>query len=801
MPDVTAGVADPRAALLDCARRIHMVGIAGTGMNSLATLLAEAGSQVTGSDAGNADTANWLESRGIAVARAHSATNIDGADLIIRSAAVPDSNPEIDEARRRSIPVLTHAQAVGALLASHQGVAVAGTHGKSTTTALIAHVLASAGRDPTLIGGAYAFNFGASARLGHGPELVTEADEFADRFLEMHPRVAVLTNLEADHLDYFGSFERLARSFQQFIDGVPADGTVVWCADDAQLGRLRINRRTLTFGTEPSADVRLVSCLPRQGGGATLGLSVQGEQMRVNSPLSGRLYAMNCAAAVAACHAIGLKAAEIARGIESFLGTRRRFETRFKSASYWLISDYAHHPTALRLTLAAARDVHGGPLWCVFQPHTRHRTMTMLPELAAALEEADHAMITPIYEARGREQDQLAVASADILARMAHPDARLVSDVDELARLVSAEAEPGSLIIVAGAGDIDSWCGPLAEHVLPALERQAAQRAARTAGVASETQLAPFTSLRVGGPSRALLASPDAEVVAAAIRDARANGTDVLILGAGSNLLIADEGFDGLVVRYTAAGHRVETDDGDTLVIVEAGTSISRLARVLAREGWSGLEWAATIPGTVGGAVVNNSGAFGGCMADALEYVDLIDGAGQQRRLAGAELGYAYRASRIKRGEIDGALVVRAALRVQPCDPDQALARIRDMQARRTASQPRSLSVGSVFANPSGDFAGRLIEAVGLKGARRGGAAISDIHANFIINTGGATARDVLELACLARATVWRETGTELHPEIQLVGRWTADDYRRMYGPLNGPRSVTQEPPRTEAIQ
>ena len=306
-------------------------------------------------------------------------------------------------------------------------------------------------------------------------------------------------------------------------------------------------------------------------------------------------------------------------------------------------------------------------------------------------------------------------------------------------------------------------------------------------GVAERESLRRHTSLRVGGPARHFLASPDVQALARLLRAATADGLPILVLGGGSNLLISDDGFDGVVVKYTAGEHAVETLPGGSLVVrADAGANFSNLARRLAREGVSGLEWAATVPGTVGGAVVNNAGAFGGCVADNLLDAVLVMPDGVEQSVSHSDLDYAYRASRLKRGEFGPTIVRSACFRVTHNDPKLALARIHEQQARRTASQPRQLSAGSIFANPPGDYSGRLVEAVGLKGARSGGAEISAQHANFIVNSGAATAQDVMHLMRQAQVAVWEQFGIWLHPEVQLIGPWDPALVRALAAPPDG---------------
>lgn len=303
-------------------------------------------------------------------------------------------------------------------------------------------------------------------------------------------------------------------------------------------------------------------------------------------------------------------------------------------------------------------------------------------------------------------------------------------------------------------------------------------------GLQQRVRLAPLTSLKVGGEADFYLVARSTAEALTAMRWARERGLVCRWIGGGSNLLIADEGLAGLVGRYTGAA--VELASSQAMVIAEAGQPFASLARRLARHGWSGLEWAANVPGTVGGAVVNNAGAFGGCVADVLLWTDVLFADGRLERLAPAALAYAYRTSVLKQGTWWPALVVRAAFRVRPAPAAEATARVRELQAQRTASQPRQLSAGSVFANPPGDYAGRLIEAAGLKGHRVGGAQISPRHANFIVNLGGASARDVYALIRLAQDAVWKRFGIWLRPEIELLGRWSAEERAALLGPRRG---------------
>lgn len=294
----------------------------------------------------------------------------------------------------------------------------------------------------------------------------------------------------------------------------------------------------------------------------------------------------------------------------------------------------------------------------------------------------------------------------------------------------------------------------------------------------SNVRLAPHTSLRVGGAAEFFLMAGSAREAAEGLRWARDGGIDVHVIGGGSNLLVADEGVDGLVIKAAYSRTAVEDRHGQPVLVADAGANLANQARRLAKQSFGGLEWAANVPGTVGGAVVNNAGAFGGETAACLVTVSLVDADGQITRLDPADLGYAYRTSRLKRRELGAVAVESAEWRLRESAPGEAEDAIRIFNSARMQTQPRILSAGSVFANPEGGFSGQLIEEAGLKGAREGGAQISEQHANFIVclNPGNATARDVFTLMRQAQDAVYARTGIWLQAEIELLGRWSEED-------------------------
>jgi UDP-N-acetylmuramate--alanine ligase len=450
MPDPTRA-----ADLLAWSKRPHLVGVAGAAMRSLASLLVELGCEVSGSDSGSAADLDALAAQGVRVRHGHSPQNVEGADLVVASAAIPAENPELVAARQRGIEILSHAQALGGLMASRAGIGVAGTHGKSTTTALVAHLLTEAGHDPTMAGGAEAIDFGGYSRLGHGTELVAEADEFGRRFLELHPRLAIITGVEPDHLDYYGSFEAVLEAFQQFVDGMTPDGLVVTCEDEPNLARLPLSRSRIRYGWSGHADWRLEQYEPGIGDGASFMVRrPDGSRGQYDTRLTGRHQVANAVAALALAREVGV-ADQVARtALASFRGTRRRFETLAHANGIRVVDDYAIHPTELTANLRAARDVHTGRIVAVFQPHTTHRTRALFDEFATAFGDADRVILTPIYRPTGRECASSEISADDLAASMSHPDVTAVESLERAFDVVSRDLLPGTLVIVFGAGDV-----------------------------------------------------------------------------------------------------------------------------------------------------------------------------------------------------------------------------------------------------------------------------------------------------------------------------------------------------------
>ncbi len=451
-------------SLMHRVRRIHFVGIGGAGMSGIAEVLINLGFVVTGSDLQRSEATRRLEKLGANVHVGHAGEHLGEADVVVVSGAVPESNPEVMAARERRVPVVARAEMLGELMRFRQGIAVAGTHGKTTTTSLVASVLAEGGLDPTFIVGGLVNAFGSSARLGQGRYLVAEADESDGSFLKLQPVISVVTNIDRDHLDaYQGSFDQLQRAFLEFVHHLPFFGVAVLCIDDAHVAELvpDVGRTVVTYGLDERADV-CGSNLRQKGRSMSFDLWLPGitSPIAVNFSQPGRHNVQNAIGAAAVAWELGIEPERIVRGIKQFGGIGRRFDDigtlDFGGKQVLAFEDYGHHPTELDAVIRAARD--GWPdrrLVLFFQPHRYTRTRDQFEEFARVLAESDALVLADIYAAgeaplAGIDADALARA---VLRRREIPVER-VGTVDEAPQMLGEILADGDLLLVMGAGDV-----------------------------------------------------------------------------------------------------------------------------------------------------------------------------------------------------------------------------------------------------------------------------------------------------------------------------------------------------------
>jgi UDP-N-acetylmuramate--alanine ligase len=457
-------------------RRIHFVGIGGIGMSGIAELLANLGYEVSGSDAKRSEVTARLETLGVRVFVGHEAAQVGNADVVVVSSAIAASNAEVVEAQRRRVPVIPRAEMLAELMRLRYGIAIAGAHGKTTTTSMVALVLDRAGLDPTAVIGGRLSAFGSNARLGKGDYMVAEADESDRSFLKLSPAIAVVTNIDREHMESYGTWENLQDAFAEFANKVPFYGAVVACADDAPVRDLlpRLTRRVITYALERNAgisghDVTLqafgstcvVSRGRPDGGRETLG------PLRLAVP--GRHNVLNALGAAAVGLEVGVPFEHIAAALGEFRGAERRFQTRGEVNGIMVVDDYGHHPTEIAAVLAAARAGIDRRVIAVFQPHRYSRTQQLLDDFGGAFAGADRVLLTDIYAAGeaplpGITVDTLAAA----MRRSIAAPIDIVRRLDEVPQAVVSMARPGDLVLTLGAGSI----GGVGDRILDALREK-----------------------------------------------------------------------------------------------------------------------------------------------------------------------------------------------------------------------------------------------------------------------------------------------------------------------------------------
>lgn len=446
--------------MLSPSDHVHFIGIGGTGLSAIARVLHESGYRVSGSDRQASPLSDALRETGVTVMVGHTAGNVAGADLVVRSSAVPDDNVEVRAARENGIPVLKRSDFLGALMAGKIGIAIAGTHGKTTTSSFAAWMLSDQGLDPTFIVGGVVANLATNARAGRGEHFVIEADEYDRMFLGLAPKIAVITNVEHDHPDLFPTEADFLEAFEQFVDRLQPDGILIGWGDDPVVSRLleraaAAGKGTLTYGLSDGCELQATGLEAVAGAGYAFDVRF-GEKMRVHMALQvpGRHNVLNALAVVGIGLQVGLSPEHIAQSLARFSGAGRRFELRGEIGGVCVVDDYAHHPTEIRATIAAAKARYPDrALWVTWQPHTFSRVMLLSDAFAASFAGADHVIVTDVYAARESRPEGFSLDR--LVAAMEHPDARQIGGLEDVAAYLSAHLAPGSVLLVLSAGNAD----------------------------------------------------------------------------------------------------------------------------------------------------------------------------------------------------------------------------------------------------------------------------------------------------------------------------------------------------------
>ncbi len=456
---------------------IHFVGIGGIGMSGIAEVMHNLGYRVQGSDVAEGYVVQGLRDKGIAVFIGHKAENLGDAAVVVTSTAIKRGNPEVEVALERRIPVVRRAEMLAELMRLKSTVAVAGTHGKTTTTSMVAALLDAGGMDPTVINGGIINSYGSNARLGTSDWMVVEADESDGSFLRLPPTLAVVTNIDPEHLDHYGDFGKVKDAFVDFVEHVPFYGAAILCLDhpevQAILPRVR-DRRIVTYGFSAPADVRGEAVTPVPGGNcfAVALRDRHGRERRIEDlmlPMPGRHNVQNALAAIAVAIELGISDEAIKAGFARFGGVKRRFTKVGEVDGITIIDDYGHHPVEIRAVLAAAREGVKGRVIAVVQPHRFTRLRDLMGDFQSAFNDADIVFAAPVYTAgeapiEGVDHEALVAG----LKRAGHRSATAVSGPDDLAKRLAETAQPGDMVICLGAGDITKWAAGLAAAIASA---------------------------------------------------------------------------------------------------------------------------------------------------------------------------------------------------------------------------------------------------------------------------------------------------------------------------------------------
>lgn len=750
-----------------------LLGVCGMGVGPLAIYMRGEGWDVSGWDDGAASPMRaHLERAGVVFRKDFDDANPPA--IVGRSSAVKPGNPLHDRAVAAGCRLMRRGELLAERVASKKLVAVCGSHGKTTTSGMLIRAMDAAGVDfGYVLGGLYRDASAPPARASlSGDWVVAEVDESDGTIGCFSPEITVVVNLDWDHPDYYKTEADLE---QVFLDLFRRTRRAVFIpSGNARLERLTSGLTIPVFRVGDTGDyaARVVSA----GSDSTrLECSAGFETGPLAVPVSGKFNTANALMAVAVTHHIAGRLG--ASPLGGFSGIRRRQDTLYRTEKLTVLADYAHHPTEIAALLGWLRDTTLARLVVVFQPHRHTRTRQYAREFAAAVSVADLPLLLPVYSAG--EAPVEGGTSAEVLA--AAPRAVLLSGYETLAAHLDAALADGRETVLAfvGAGDIDRMA---ARYVRALFERDNLSRPGAPADFGSRVRpllgemtffsenepLASRTTMGVGGCARWYAEPADTSDLRALLRAAAVCDTPVFVLGRGSNLLVPDEGYPGLVLRLSSRGWSRFEPLGEGRVRVGAGLRLKELCAQAWKAGFEGFEFLEGIPGSLGGALRMNAGAMGGCTFDVVESVEWLTPDGVLHERPRAHFSATYRDC----PELHGAIVLSAVLRATGVgSPEAVRSRMESFAARRKEAQPREPSAGCTFRNPVGDHAGRLVDSLGLKGLAVGGAEVSRLHGNFIVNRDHARAADVIELIRRVRGVVKAESGVELEPEIVLLGR------------------------------
>lgn len=747
--------------------RVHLIGVAGSGMSGIAALLLELGHRVSGSDKAMTLETERLQRLGLRFHHQHRAEDAADAELIVYSSAIRDDNQILADAKTRGVPAVRRAEALAAVMRAKRGILVAGMHGKTTTSAMTAHVLREGGLHPSHYVGAEIPILGTNAHWDRRGEcFVAEGDESDGTVALFHPEHALVLNVEEEHLDFYEDLAAIERVFAQLLD--QTSGTVLYSADDPHAARICGGReRSLSFGFSSEARVRGTEvelkdfgsefCVVRDG--EKLGDAV------LNVP--GRHNVSNALGVIAVATELGIAFDKIAKALRNFQHARRRFEIKYASERFLLVDDYAHHPTEIRATLATAKATGRNRVLAMFQPHRYSRTQKLRKEFGRAFDDALRVVVTDVYAASEQPIPGISGRTiADEITAHGHGGVTYQPKLERVHFDIGNMLATGDVVLSLGAGNIHEQLSALAADLVVAEKLKAI--VGEQGDVKLYEPLAKHTTLRVGGPAQFWVEPQTEAAFAELIRFCWSENLPLFVIGRGSNLLVRDGGIRGVVVHPSGGEFaKIEVRDGE--ISAGVGVKLKQVAYAGKAHGIGGLEWMEGIPGNVGGALRMNAGAMGGQTFDNVVSVRYLDAQGHAHTKKGNELEVHYRHV----PTLEHNYAMAAVFRGTRSEPNEILRKLQESQEKRRTTQPIAASAGCAFKNPGSCPAGKLVDELGLKNLRVGKARVSDVHGNFIVNDGGATAAEMLELIDKIKAVAREKRGIDLQTEVQIVGEDT----------------------------
>jgi len=751
--------------LLTCERhKIHLVGVAGSGMSGIAALLLELGHEVSGSDKGRTIETDRLQRLGLRFHEQHRAEDASDAGLVVFSSAIKPDNPILVSARELGQPAMRRAEALSAIMHGKRAIVIAGMHGKTTTSAMTAHVLREAGLHPSHYVGAEIPILGSNAHWDpRGEYFVAEGDESDGTLRCFHPELALILNIEEEHLDFYVDLAAIEKVFAQLIE--QTTGTVFYNADDANAARLCAQRKTVvSYGFSENADYRGTDIELRDFA-SIFCVYLRGQQLGeavLNVP--GRHNVHNAIGVIALANELGIPFEKIAACLRKFEHARRRFEIKYSSDRFLLVDDYAHHPTEIRATLRTARSTCRKRVLTMFQPHRFSRTKALCHEFGCAFDDADRIVVTDVYAASEASIPGISGQTiADEIVRHGHRGVSYQPRLDWVHRDVGNMLSSGDLVLSLGAGNIHEQLSILAADLVIAEKLKTI--VGEEGDVRLYEPLSKHTTLRVGGPAQFWVEPRNETALSELIRFCRDESLPLFVIGRGSNLLVRDGGIRGVVVRPCGGDFdRIDVDDNE--ITAGVGAKLKEVAYAGKAAGIGGLEWMEGIPGAVGGGLRMNAGAMGAQTFENIVRLRYLDVKGNPHTKSRDELDVRYRNFPL----LERNFAVSATFRGHAAPREQIEERLRESQEKRRTSQPIAKSAGCIFKNTDSIPAGKLVDELGLKNSCVGKARVSKVHGNFIVNDGGATAAEMLELIDKIKATARAQRGIELETEVQIVG-------------------------------